>query len=83
MLDCNEATRLISIRNFKKTGFKDRIRLSLHLMACKFCNQFSKFNDIIDESMPHVCNNSGLEGKILSNSRKLELEKIFEKEENK
>ena len=80
MLDCNEATRLISIKRFQKLAIRQRIQLSLHLMACRFCNQFSKINDLIDDSMDHVCSTSEIEEHDLSNDKKAEFSSLIEKE---
>ena len=70
MLDCNEATRLVSIKRYGKLTLVQRIRLSLHLAVCKVCNQFSLFNDLVDESMPHICSTGHETDDKLSEERK-------------
>lgn len=55
MLDCNEATQLLSIQRFKNLTTMQHIKLSMHLMACKACKHFSVFNDLIDDSLDEVC----------------------------
>ncbi|MDA3930448.1 MAG: hypothetical protein PF541_15980 [Prolixibacteraceae bacterium] len=78
MLDCNEATRLTSIKKYKKLSLMQRTQLSMHLMACKFCNQFAKFNDVVDDLMEQICSNSVNEDSKLSEKKKEELETIIE-----
>ena len=79
MLDCNEATRLVSIKRYHKLTNWQHIRLSLHLTVCKFCTQFSLFNDLVDESMPHVCSTDQPVVEKLSEEKKEEMAEYIEK----
>lgn len=73
MLDCDEATRLVAIKRYGKLSLMQRLQLALHLAVCKVCNQFSLFNDLVDDTMPHVCS-AGLEkDENLSDEKKEEL----------
>lgn len=41
-MDCREATYLISKQQEGSIGFFERIRLNLHLRACRFCKGFKE-----------------------------------------
>lgn len=77
MLDCNEATRLVSIRKYNRLSLKQRIQLSLHLMACKLCKDYSEFNDLVDDSLENVCQHD--HNDQLSENKKDELKSMIEK----
>lgn len=55
MLSCDEATKLIALKQYRKISFRNRIKLSLHLMACKYCKSFNVFNDRFEESIHKTC----------------------------
>ncbi|MCB0697259.1 MAG: hypothetical protein KDC07_07835 [Chitinophagaceae bacterium] len=62
MISCKEATYLVSKKEQGKITIAERIRLSLHLMICKFCKRFEKQNKIITEHakrLEHVLYNEG------------------------
>ncbi|MBL0309942.1 MAG: hypothetical protein IPP77_09770 [Bacteroidetes bacterium] len=42
MLNCEQATFLVTKREQKKLSFKERFDLMLHLSMCKFCSLFAK-----------------------------------------
>ncbi len=54
MINCKEATRLISQQEEAKLSFAQRLQLWLHLSICSFCRLFYKQNKIITHHMPHV-----------------------------
>lgn len=78
MLDCNEATHLVSIKKYHKLSVKQRIQLSLHLMACKLCKDYSDFNDLVDDTMDHVCELD--HDKKMSDEKKQNIQSIIDKE---
>ncbi len=49
LLDCNQATFLVSKKLDGKLSFIEKIRLKLHLMNCKFCYTFNVQSEKIDE----------------------------------
>lgn len=80
MLDCNEATRLTSIKRYQKLTLKQRMQLSVHLMVCQVCKKFSIFSDLVDESMEHVCQAPKEKEYHISDDKKNELESLIKKE---
>ena len=42
MISCHEATFLISKKQEEKLSLTEQMKLSLHLMYCKYCNRFAK-----------------------------------------
>lgn len=42
MINCHQATFLISKREEGKLSFSERVHLAMHLAMCKFCKLFEK-----------------------------------------
>lgn len=51
MLDCDEATYLITKSEVDKIGCVKRIQLKMHLAGCKFCHRFKVQSELIDKSL--------------------------------
>lgn len=51
MLNCDEATYLITKSDFQKLGCVKRMQLKMHLMGCKLCRRFKIQSEIIDKSL--------------------------------
>ena len=51
MLDCNQATYLITKSEFESLGCIQKIQLKMHLAYCKFCRRFAQQNKIISETL--------------------------------
>ncbi len=51
MISCHEATFLISKKQEDKLSFSEQMKLSLHLMYCKYCNRFAKQTKQITDSI--------------------------------
>ncbi len=51
MLDCDEATYLITKSEVEKIGCVKRIQLKMHLAGCKFCRRFKVQSELIDKSL--------------------------------
>ncbi len=49
MLNCDQASLLISKQLDGKISWIDKIRLKLHLLNCEFCNRFNLQSKKIDE----------------------------------
>lgn len=47
MISCKEATYLTSKKEQGMISFGERIKLSFHLMMCKFCKMFDIQNGVI------------------------------------
>ncbi len=54
MLNCEKATFLITKSEFEKLSCVDSVRLKIHLMGCKFCNNFKKQSEIISYALKKV-----------------------------
>lgn len=77
LLDCNEATRLISIKKYGRLSAWQRMQLKMHLSICEICKRFSIFNELIDNAMPHVCNDEGVGNEKLSDEKKKTIDKYL------
>ena len=80
MLTCDEATRLVSLKRYKKLTFRERIQLSLHLFACKYCMSFAKFSDLIDDAIEGSCTHNHVDKQHLSKEKKQELYDLVNKD---
>ena len=51
MLDCEQATYLITKSEMEDIGLVKKIQLKMHLAGCKFCKRFKIQSDLIDQSL--------------------------------
>jgi hypothetical protein len=51
MLDCEQATYLITKSEMEDIGCIKKIQLKMHLAGCKFCSRFKIQSDLIDQSL--------------------------------
>ncbi len=51
MLDCDQATYLITKSEFERLGCIQKMQLKMHLAYCKFCRRFAQQNKIISETL--------------------------------
>ena len=51
MISCYDATYLISKKQEEKLSLTEQMKLSLHLMYCKYCNRFAKQTKQITDSI--------------------------------
>jgi len=54
MISCHEATYLISKKQEDKLSLTEQMKLSLHLMYCKYCNRFAKQTKQITKSIKEM-----------------------------
>ncbi len=81
MLDCKQATYLVSINNFKKMSFSKKIQLKMHLWACSYCRNFKIHSHQIDISLHNqLFNPSILAEENLSEAKKTEIETTVNQE---
>lgn len=65
MLNCCEATRLLSDGQERKLRLKERMRLCLHLMWCRACRNFGEHMKVLRHiTRAYVGGTSAAEGKI-------------------
>lgn len=48
MIDCRQATQLVSKREEKKLSSWEKIELAFHLFICKYCKAFAKNSELIN-----------------------------------
>ncbi|MFW2374278.1 MAG: zf-HC2 domain-containing protein [Gammaproteobacteria bacterium] len=51
MMDCKQATELMSHAHDRALTWGERIKLRLHLMICRGCNNYNQHLNIISEAM--------------------------------
>ena len=51
MLNCEEATYLITKSEVDKIACVKKIQLKMHLAGCSFCRRFKVQSDLIDQSL--------------------------------
>ena len=54
MINCKDATNMISQKEERRLSFKQRIQLSIHLFICKVCDFFYKQNKVLTTSVPLI-----------------------------
>jgi len=54
MLDCDQATMLLSQSGFESIGCLRNFQLKLHLMGCKFCREFAKQSRMINTVLENL-----------------------------
>lgn len=74
MLNCNEATYLMSKKDEGKLNFIKRLQLFLHTSMCDFCRKFEKQSLDINSESKHI-NMDNLE---LSNDVKSRIKKMVD-----
>lgn len=79
MLSCDEATKLIALKKYRKIRLIDRIRLSMHLIACKYCKSFEVFNNKLEDSIEHTCSNISTSNSEITSEKKTDLKNLINK----
>jgi len=80
MLNCEEATFLITKSEVEKLGCIKKIQLKMHLAGCSFCRRFKLQSDIINKSLESLENIKNYnEHHHLPAEKKAELQNIIEK----
>lgn len=80
MLNCEEATYLITKSEFEKVGCVKRMQLKMHLAGCKLCRRFKIQSDIIDKSLKTLEDlklNQNMSGAHLSEEKKKEMQETI------
>lgn len=82
MLDCEEATYLISKSDMENIGCVKKVQLKMHLMGCSLCRRFKVQSDIIDKSLKtleniHMENGGSANLNKLPKENKEKLEKMI------
>jgi len=54
MLNCDEATYLITKSELTQIGCIKRVQLKMHLMGCDLCRRFNLQNDFINENLDQL-----------------------------
>lgn len=82
MLNCEEATYLITKSDMEKIGCVKRMQLKMHLMGCSLCRRFKVQSEIIDQSLKtleniHMEKENHINSKELPKENKEKLEKMI------
>jgi len=82
MLNCEEATYLITKSEIEDIGCTKRIQLKMHLMGCSFCRRFKIQSEFIDHSLKtleslKISENNQEIATTLSKDKKEELQQII------
>ena len=82
MLDCEEATYLISKSDMENIGCVKKVQLKMHLMGCSLCRRFKVQSDIIDKSLKtleniHMENDGSANLNEMPKENKEKLEKMI------
>lgn len=51
MLTCKDATRLISERQERPLGFRERLGLRMHILMCVYCRRFERQIELMRKAM--------------------------------
>lgn len=73
-ISCDEAVIICNKSQYREAGFWEKVRLTLHLMYCKNCNQFSRKN----KQLTSLCLKAQLHA--LTDREKTELKERIEAE---
>ena len=77
MITCKEATLFITKKEEINLSVKDRIKLSIHLVICKFCNLFEQQSKFINLQVKHSYSEA-----ILTENEKVAMEQSLRDEPN-
>jgi len=80
MLNCEEATYLITKSEFEDVGCIKRMQLKMHLAGCKLCRRFKIHSEIIDKSLKTLEDlklNQKISGAQLSDEKKKEMQETI------
>lgn len=79
LINCDEATAICDKHQYDEASVFDKIKLSFHLLFCKYCKTYSKQNNLMTQLIDK--NLSPCDGsEKLSKKEKLELEKNLDNE---
>lgn len=59
MLNCKDATQLMSQKMDRKLSAMDRISLAFHLLLCQGCRNFDAQMQFIRQAMRRIAGNAG------------------------
>lgn len=76
-INCNEATLICDKTQYNEAGFWERIKLSIHLLTCKYCKVYTKQNAIITKVISYK--KDGETKKCLTKTEKTVIKKTLEK----
>ena len=79
MINCDEATTICDKNQYGEARLWEKIRLTFHLLSCKFCKKYTKQNSLMSQMFGKYltpCDGS----EKLSNEAKQALKKNLKKE---
>lgn len=79
LLSCKEATRLITLRSYRKLKFRERLQVKMHTTMCHPCRKFGNQSKYIDHAVEHLVKQfHQVSEEELSSEVKSELQKEIE-----
>ena len=57
IISCDEATTICDKNQYGEASFSEKMKLSFHLMFCKFCKTYSKQNGFMSKIFAHFAQN--------------------------
>lgn len=49
MISCDDATAICDKNQYGEASFSEKLRLTLHLIICKYCKKYSKQNNLMSQ----------------------------------
>ena len=79
MLNCEEATYLITKSELTKLGCVKRMQMKMHLMGCELCRRFKQQSEFINKNLEQLeIKNQNLYKHKLPDIKKKELQSLVE-----
>ena len=79
MLDCDNATYLVTKQEFDKLSCVKRMQLKMHLASCKFCRVFAQQSKIINKQIEEIRNINESDPEVhLSHEQKEEIQEVID-----
>lgn len=73
MISCDEATTICDKNQYKEASVVDKIRLTFHLLVCKYCRDYSKQNSTMTALFQNlVASSKNAAGLATEEKKKLE-----------
>ncbi|MBN4062132.1 hypothetical protein JYU20_02920 [Bacteroidales bacterium AH-315-I05] len=82
MLNCEQATFLVTKETSGTITFSEKIKMQFHLLVCKYCRLFKKQSTFLSENINHQHQHSDkcLPDCKLEDSRKARMQEILQAE---
>ncbi|MFY0602413.1 MAG: hypothetical protein JXQ93_00580 [Flavobacteriaceae bacterium] len=79
MMSCDEAAMICDKNQYGEASFLDKIKLQIHLLACKMCKEYTKQNSLLTKVFKKKASHQKEQHICLSSHEKENLKKELEK----